>query len=154
MTQQVPAASTAASLFDGPPAPSFVGLVIETTVQDVSPAGDTDRALALGRVRLEDASPPSGVPEFVSVTETTVTLVDQPYLTGELSVSTTDTALNVEAALDSGRDLLIDPPVEVTLSGPAEAVAETLEQTIATIYRTRGRYLEQIEAGIEEPQVD
>ncbi len=140
-------------LFDGSPQVVRVALAIETTIHDVSPTGDEELALALGRVRVDGAPPPSEVPTFVSVTDRTITTDNPPYLRGEWTVDPGET-LQVTGQLDSELELLIDPPVTVSFSGAPSSVIETIERTLADIYRTRGRYLEQIDAGVVTPRVD
>jgi hypothetical protein len=41
--------------------------------------------------------------------------------------------------------------VAVTFSGSLSAAVESMEGTLAQVYRTKGRYLEQIDAGVVDP---
>lgn len=137
-------------VFEGTETERLVAVSLETVVQDVSLDGDPDAAMQLGGYVLGEDPPPDDAPAFVSLSEGRVDLSNPPYLLGEIDVTEDDGELTLDVALDSELDLLLDPPVEVTLSGTTDDAVEQLEQLVAKIYRTRGRYLEKIDAGVAD----
>lgn len=139
---------TSPTLFDGTRQEQFLATAIETTIQDVSLDGDQERARELGAYMLGSGAPPANTPQFVSIRDGTITIDNPPYLTGTATITAEG---GIDLALDSELDLLLDPPVEIAVSGPLEDAVETTEELLARIYSTRGRYLEQIDAGVEDP---
>jgi len=145
-------------VFDGPADRRFVALALETLVQDMSPPGDGTVAAQLGRYTLGRADPPAAAPEYVSLDGDRVRLDNPPFIVGEFRVAGPEAdaagdreGYRVEAALSSELNLLIDPPVEMRFEGSLSAAVESVEGTLAHVYRTKGRYLEQIDAGVAEP---
>ena len=137
------------SIFDGTPVERYVALSLEALVHDVSLSGDRDTAMALGGYIEGEEQPPAGVPAFVEVHDGRITLSNPPFLLAEITLDENDEYV-LAAAFDSDLDLLVDPPVEVTYRGDLATVVSGIEQTIATIYRTRGRHLEKIHEGVVE----
>lgn len=125
----------------------FLALAIETLVQDMSPVGDRENAKQLAAYTLGDSPPPSGVPEYVVLEGRRLTLTNPPFLMAEIEADCGE-FFSIEVAFDSDLNLLIDPPVRVTLEGRLSEVVETVEQMLAEIYRTRGRRLEMIDEGV------
>jgi hypothetical protein len=143
-------------VFDGPTDRRFLALAVETLVHDMSLDGDDDAARRLGGYTLGEEEPPEGVPEYVTLDGDRLDLSNPPYVVGTIEIADLDEregepTYRVTAGFDSELNLLIDPPVEVTFEGTIEEVVEGLEGTLAQVYRTRGRYLEQIDAGVAEP---
>jgi hypothetical protein len=142
-------------VFDGPRDRRFLALAVETLVQDVSLDGDGEVARQLGGYALGEEEPPSEAPEYVSLDGDRVELSNPPFVLATVDVEGGDPAgegeYRLEAAFDSELNLLIDPPVEVTLEGNFDEVLEALEDTLAQVYRTKGRYLEQVDAGVADP---
>jgi hypothetical protein len=142
-------------VFDGPRDRRFLALAVETLVHDVSLDGDADVARQLGGYALGEEGPPAEAPEYVSLDRDRLELSNPPFVLGTIDVEGGDPAgegeYRLEAGFDSELNLLIDPPVEVAFEGEFEAVLEALEDTLAQVYRTRGRYLEQVDAGVTDP---
>lgn len=133
-------------VFDGDRAERFLAVTLETAVQDLSPVGDEDLARRLGEYTLGEAPPPEDVPEYVDLQDGHLTLSNPPFLMAELTL-VEDDEYTLRIEFESDLQLLIDPPVCVTLDGPLLEVVGALEQMIAEIYRTKGRRLEMIDAG-------
>ncbi len=125
----------------------YVALTLETLIHDVSLAGDRDTAMALGGYLGGEEPPPDGVPEFVDIEGDRITVTNPPFLRADITLTEHD-HYTLEAAFDSDLHLLIEPPVTVTYRGTLGDVLGDLEQTIAEIYRTRGRHLEKLHEGI------
>ncbi|MEF8887631.1 MAG: hypothetical protein V5A30_07460 [Haloarculaceae archaeon] len=142
-------------VFDGPRDRRFLALAVETLVQDMSLDGDGDVARRLGGYALGEEDPPAEAPEFVTLEGDRVELSNPPFVLGTVDVEGGHPAdegeYRLEAAFDSELNLLIDPPVEVTFEGSFDEVLEALEDTLAQVYRTKGRYLEQVDAGVTDP---
>jgi len=142
-------------VFDGPRDRRFLALAVETLVQDMSLDGDAEVARQLGGYALGEEEPPGAVPEYVALDGDRVELSNPPFVLGTIDVEGGDPdgdgEYRLEAGFDSELNLLIDPPVEVVFEGSFEAVLEALEDTLAQVYRTRGRYLEQVDAGVTDP---
>lgn len=134
-------------LVEGTRTQRYVALTLETLVHDVSLAGDRDTAMALGGYLEGEEPPPDRVPEFVDIEGDRITVTNPPFLRAEIGLVEND-HYTLEAAFDSDLHLLIEPPVSVTYHGTLEDVVGDLEQTIAEIYRTRGRHLEKLHEGI------
>ncbi|MDQ2052170.1 hypothetical protein RBH26_16955 [Natronolimnohabitans sp. A-GB9] len=133
-------------VFDGEREERFLAVTLETVVQDMSPVGDEDLARQLGDYTLGEAPPPEDAPEYVELRDEHLTLSNPPFLMAELTpVESDEYTLRIE--FKSDLQLLIDPPVCVTLDGSFLEVVTALEQLIAEIYRTKGRRLEMIDAG-------
>jgi hypothetical protein len=142
-------------LFDGPRDRRFLALAVETLVQDMSLDGDEAVARRLGGYALGEDDPPEE-PEFVALDGDRIELSNPPFVLGTVEVEGDrgepgEGSYRLEAGLDSELNLLIDPPVEVTFEGTFDEVLEALEDTLARVYRTRGRYLEQVDAGVADP---
>lgn len=146
-----PSFPAAGGIFDGRREERFLAVAIETLVQDMSPAGDGDRADRLAAYSLGEASPPSSVPEYVELADGRLVLSNPPFLHGEIEISGNGEYV-LAVALDSDLQLLIDPPVRVSVEAPFQEALETVEQMLAEIYRTRGRRLEMIDSGIVGPE--
>jgi len=139
------------ALFEGDRDERYLGVALETLVQDVSPTGDQETAKRLGGYMLGDESPPADAPEYVELTDGSVQLSNPPFLEARVDIAEREEyALSIE--FDSELDLLIDPPVTVELAGRFEELVETLEQMLAEIYRTKGRRLEMIDSGVVDPE--
>jgi len=139
-------------VFDGARDRRFLALAIETLVQDMSLDGDADTARRLGGYALGEEAPPDETPEYVSLEADRVELSNPPFVLGTVEVhGGREEGYRLDAGFDSELNLLIDPPVEVVLEGDFETVLEALEHTLAQVYRTRGRYLEQVDAGVADP---
>jgi hypothetical protein len=139
------------TVFEGTTEERYLALVLETVVHDMSPAGDEDIAKQLGGYTIGEEPPPEAVPAYVELDGGTVTLSNPPFLMAEIDVSENG-AYTLEISFDSDLQLLIDPPVSVTIQGSFEEVVGTLEQMCAEIYRTKGRRLEMIDAGVVGPE--
>lgn len=137
------------AVFDGTPVERYVALSLEALVHDVSLSGDRDTAMALGGYAEGEEPPPADVPAFVEVEDGRITVSNPPFLLAEVTLAE-DEEFVLDAAFDSDLDLLIDPPVRVTYRGDLPTVVSDLEQTIASVYRTRGRHLEKIHEGVVE----
>lgn len=107
--------------------------------------------MQLGGYVLGEEPPPEGVPEFVELSDGRIELSNPPFLRGTIYVVEDSERIALEAEFDSELNLLIDPPVEVRLSGTPGEVVERMEQLVAEIYRTKGRHLEKIDAGVVDP---
>lgn len=151
MTDETSTLPRSPRVFDGSDPERLVAVSLETVIHDVSPTGDRKTAMQLGGYVLGEERPPDDVPEFVELSDGHIELSNPPFLLAEIDVDEGAGRITLEVALESELHLLIDPPVEVRLSGPPDEVVEQLEQTIAEIYRTRGRHLEKIDAGIVDP---
>ena len=142
-------------VFDGPRDRRFLALAVETLVQDMSLDGDADVARQLGGYALGEEEPPAEAPEHVALDGDRVELSNPPFVLGTVEVhggcGEGGTEYRLEAGFDSELNLLIDPPVEVAFEGTFEEVLEALEDTLAQVYRTKGRYLEQVDAGVTDP---
>jgi hypothetical protein len=146
-------------VFDGPRDRRFLALAVETLVQDMSLDGDGEVARRLGGYALGEETPAPAAPEFVTLEGDRVELSNPPFVLGTVEVQGGDPdgdgdgngEYRLEAAFDSELNLLIDPPVEVTFQGSFDEVLEALEDTLAQVYRTKGRYLEQVDAGVADP---
>lgn len=142
-------------VFDGPRDRRFLALAVETLVQDMSLDGDAHIANQLGGYALGEEDPPAEAPEYVTLAGDRVELTNPPFVLGTVEVEGGDPAgeseYRIEAGFGSELNLLIDPPVEVVFEGSFETVLEGLEDTLAQVYRTRGRYLEQVDAGVADP---
>lgn len=142
-------------MFDGPRDRRFLALAVETLVHDMSLDGDSEVARQLGGYALGEEDPPPAAPEYVALEGNRVELSNPPFVLGTVDVEDgspeKDGKYRLEAAFDSELNLLIDPPVEVTFEGSFDEVLEALEDTLAQVYRTKGRYLEQVDAGVTDP---
>jgi hypothetical protein len=155
-------------VFEGAADSRFVALALEALVQDMSPVGDGETARQLGGYTLGEEPPPESAPDYVSLEGDRLRLANEPFLVGEIrierpgdpdggegseggSAGEGDGEYRLRARLDSELNLLIDPPVAVTFSGSLSAAVESMEGTLAQVYRTKGRYLEQIDAGVVDP---
>ncbi len=139
-------------VFDGARDRRFLALAVETLVQDMSLDGDTDIARRLSGYTLGEEQPPEKAPEYVTLAADRVELANPPFVLGTIEVhGNRGGGYRLEAGFDSELNLLIDPPVRVVLEGSFETVLEALENTLAQVYRTRGRYLEQVDAGVADP---
>jgi hypothetical protein len=142
-------------VFDGPRDRRFLALAVETLVHDMSLDGDSEVARQLGGYALGEEDPPAAAPEYVALEGNRVELSNPPFVLGTVDVEDgspeKDGKYRLEAAFDSELNLLIDPPVEVTFEGSFDEVLEALEDTLAQVYRTKGRYLEQVDAGVTDP---
>jgi len=142
-------------VFDGPRDRRFLALAVETLVQDMSLGGDADVAKQLGGYALGEEEPPAETPEYVGLDGDRIELLNPPFVVGTVEVhggrDDRGAAYRLDAGLDSELNLLIDPPVEVVLEGTFEEVLGALEDTLAQVYRTKGRYLEQVDAGVADP---
>ena len=148
MTDRLARLPAAQAVFEGSADRRFIALSIETLIHDVSLAGDRETAMALGAYMEGEGPPPDGVPDFVTLGDDgRIALSNPPFLEGELTVIEAD-GYTIEAAFDSDLHLLIEPPIEVTYRGSLDTVVSELEQTIATVYRTRGRHLEKLHEGL------
>lgn len=148
MTDRLARLPTAQAVFEGPADNRFIALSLEILIHDVSLVGDRETAMALGAYMEGEAPPPDGVPDYVTLEEDgRLTIANPPFLEAELAVSENE-GYTIEAAFDSDLHLLIEPPIEVTYRGSLETVVSELEQTIATVYRTRGRHLEKLHEGL------
>lgn len=145
-------------LFEGSRRERFLAVAVETLVQDVSPAGDRDVARDLGDYSLGDGAPPDGTPEYVELSDGSLTLTNPPFLLADVELNEkdgrrTDDEYVLHCEFDSELKLLIDPPVSVTLEAERfDDLLETFEQMIAEIYRTRGRRLEMLDEGVVNPE--
>ena len=140
-------------VFDGTRAERYVALSLETVIQDVSLSGDRETAMALGGYVVGEEPPPAGVPAFVELDDDKITISNPPFLLADVTLAAEDgphgDAYTLTAAFDSYLHLLIEPPVRVTYRGDLVTVVAEFEQTIAEVYRTRGRHLEKlIEGGV------
>lgn len=152
-TEVPPSFPAAGGLFEGNREERFLAVALETLVQDVSPVGDAEAARALGEYSLGEAPPPAEAPEYVDLEDGALTLTNPPFLLAELELVTDDDGYALHCAFDSELELLIDPPVEVTLVGPSfDELLASFEQMVAEIYRTRGRRLEMIDEGVVDPE--
>lgn len=138
-------------VFEGDDDERLLALALETAVQDMSPVGDDEMAKRLAGYTLGEEPPPAEAPEYVELEDGQLELSNPPFLLATIEVRSDGQEYVLEVGFDSELKLLIDPPVEVTITGAFEEVIETLEQTLAEIYRTKGRRLEQIDEGIVEP---
>lgn len=143
--------STTGQIFDATREKRFLALVIETLVHDMSPVGDEEVAEQITDYLFGDGPPPEEIPEYVEVKRGNLLLSNPPFLKGELRLSKTNGYL-LEVGLDSDLQLLIEPPVWITVRGPFGEVVETLEQIFAEIYRTKGRRLEMIDSEVIDPE--
>lgn len=139
MYEDLPSLPDAPRLFEGSDAERFLALSLEALIQDVSLSGDREAAVAVADYLLGDGDPPDEA-AFVERTDAGVRLSDPPFLHAEVEVRSDPPGLRV--AFDSDLELLVDPPVVVEYDGPIHEAVAALEQTIAEIYRTRGRHLE------------
>lgn len=152
MTDVPPSFPDDERLFEGDRNRRFLAVALETVVQDVSPVGDTDLARRLGGYSLGDAAAPEAVPEYVSLEDGRIELRNPPFLLADIEFDSED-GYALECAFDSELQLLIEPPVAVTLRAETfEELLEAFEQMIAEIYRTRGRRLEMLDEGVVDPQ--
>ena len=142
-------------VFDGRRDRRFLALAVETLVQDMSLDGDADIAKQLGGYALGEEEAPDEAPEYVTLDGDRIELSNPPFVLGTLNVEggtpARDGEYRIKAAFASELNLLIDPPVKVVFEGGFEPVLEALEDTLAQVYRTRGRYLEQVDAGVADP---
>ncbi len=142
-------------VFDGPRDRRFLALAVETLVQDMSLDGDAVVARQLGGYALGEEEAPDEAPEYVTLDGDRIELSNPPFVLGTVDVEggnpAREGAYRIEASFRSELTLLIDPPVEVVFEGGFEAVLESLEDTLAQVYRTKGRYLEQVDAGVADP---
>lgn len=128
----------------------FLGLAIETLVHDVSPVGDGEVAERITDYLFGEGQPPEDIPAYVEMEDGLLRLSNPPFLTGGIALSKDDEYV-LRAGLDSDLQLLIDPPVWITVRGPLDGVVETFEQILVEIYRTKGRRLEMIDNGAIDP---
>lgn len=138
-------------VFDTTREKRFLALVIETLVHDMSPVGDEEVAEQITDYLFGDGPPPEEIPEYVEVKRGNLLLSNPPFLMAEMNISRTDEYL-LEVSFDSNLQLLIKPPVWVTVRGPFGKVVETIEQILAEIYRTKGRRLEMIDSKVVDPE--
>lgn len=134
-------------VFEGRPERRFLALSIETLVHDVSPVGDGEVAKQLGAYTFGDGPPPAAVPAYVELEDDHLTVSNPPFLAAEIDV-VEDDGHTLELAFDSELNLLIDPPVRVSFEGSLGEVVQAVEQLVAEIYRTKGRRLEMLDAGV------
>jgi hypothetical protein len=151
MTDVPPSFPERETVFDGSRAERFLAVALETAVHDVSPTGNRETAKQLGGYALGEESPPEGVPEYVDLDDGRLTMSNPPFLRAVVEITGT-AEYELAIQFDSDLDLLIDPPVTVTLEGPIGELVETLEQMVAEIYRTKGRRLEMLDAGTVDPE--
>ena len=152
MTDVPPSFPEEGPLFDGPRRERFLAVALETLVQDVSPVGDRDVARDLGAYSLGDGEPPEEAPEYVALDDGRLTLTNLPFLLADVELEA-DGAYRLHCEFDSELQLLIEPPVEVTLEADTfDELLESFEQMIAEIYRTRGRRLEMLDEGVVDPE--
>lgn len=149
MTDPVADLPASGEVFDGPIDRRYVALTLEMLIQDVSLTGDRETAMALGGYLEGAEPPPDGVPEYVDIEGDRITVTNPPFLRATVTLSA-ENGVRLEAAFDSDLNLLIEPPVTVTYRGPLPEAVADLEQTIAAIYRTRGRHLEKLHEGLVE----
>jgi hypothetical protein len=116
----------------------------------MSPVGDEKVAEQITDYLFGESSSPEEVPEYVKIKRETLLLSNPPFLMAEIRISETD-EYRLEAGFDSDLQLLINPPVWVTVQGPFGRIVETFEQILAEIYRTKGRRLEMIDSDIIDP---
>lgn len=150
MTTIPSAFPTTGQVFDANRETRFLALAIETVVHDMSPVGDEEVAEQITDYLFGESSPPEEIPEYVEIKRGNLLLSNPPFLIAETRISKTDEYL-LETGFDSDLQLLIDPPVWVTVRGPFGKVVETFEQILAEIYRTKGRRLEMIDNSVIDP---
>lgn len=148
----IPAAFPAEGrVFSGDRELRFLALSLEMVVHDMSPVGDRDVAGQLWDYATGEGPPPDDSPTFVTLRHGRLDLENPPFLLAEIRVDRND-EYALEFAFDSELELLIDPPVEGTIEGSLETVVETAEQMLAEIYRTKGRRLEMLDAGVVDTE--
>jgi hypothetical protein len=139
------------TVFEGTVEGRYLALVLETLVHDMSPTGDEHIAKQLGGYTVGTEPAPENVPEYVELNGDHLKLSNPPFLMADIDMSEGE-SYRLEIEFDSDLQLLLNPPVSVAIEGRFDEVIEILEQMCAEIYRTKGRRLEMIDAGVVEPE--